>query len=255
MDLFYVNKLLSVHKFKNTQNSWQAPAQRSVHYLAYIVSGKNTHTLKDKVLNVSADTLLFLNEADAYDVQIEELTESICINFRADTSTESFTIDCSSHPSVKKAFLNALAHRDISRTENSLLCLSCLYDILHFAERQTQGKERLPKSSRKLAPAMRYIEENYTDLQISIPQMAELCDISERRFTTLFSEIYGTSPVKYITEKKLAFAASLLAAQLYSVTDVSEMSGFSDIYYFSKTFKKHYGISPSEYKKSELKSR
>ena len=66
----------------------------------------------------------------------------------------------------------------------------------------------------------------------------------------LFREEYGKTPHEYLTELRIRSAKKLLSARNlsnYSVTAVCMMVGFSDVSYFSRIFKKHTGLTPSEY--------
>jgi cellulose synthase/poly-beta-1,6-N-acetylglucosamine synthase-like glycosyltransferase len=53
---------------------------------------------------------------------------------------------------------------------------------------------------------------------------------------------------EYINDKRLKKAAELLSVSKYNITEISSMVGFNNVTYFSKMFKKLYGVSPSEYK-------
>ena len=61
----------------------------------------------------------------------------------------------------------------------------------------------------------------------------------------LFKKYVGVSPKQYITNYRMTKAKNLLEDGL-PVTDVSNRCGFSDIYYFSKAYKKHFGYPPSQ---------
>ncbi|MBP3435507.1 MAG: helix-turn-helix transcriptional regulator [Clostridia bacterium] len=63
-----------------------------------------------------------------------------------------------------------------------------------------------------------------------------------------FKNRYGISLIAYRNDKRMRSAKILLASQ--SVSDVSNELGFSSIYVFSRAFKNHFGISPSNYKKA-----
>lgn len=62
----------------------------------------------------------------------------------------------------------------------------------------------------------------------------------------LFGSFFGVSPIKYINALKLARAEELLSSQMYSVTEAAQMSGYTDMSHFSREFKKHTGMSPTE---------
>lgn len=109
--------------------------------------------------------------------------------------------------------------------------------------------EYMPKEKTALiAPALNYINENYTSETLSITHLSELCGVSEVYFRKIFRNVYGTSPLKYINNLKLSRARDLIHSGLYSVKDAAFMSGFFDDSYFSREFKKEFGVSPKDYR-------
>ncbi len=56
------------------------------------------------------------------------------------------------------------------------------------------------------------------------------------------------SPVKYITQLRVEKAKELLITNRYKVSEIAEMCGFENVYYFSNVFKKQVGVSPKTYK-------
>ena len=113
-----------------------------------------------------------------------------------------------------------------------------LYKI--FAE--LEKKNYIPESKfNKIKPALEYIEENFLSRNISCEFLAELCSISYSYLVRLFNEKYGVSPKRYIIQLKINYASDLLKSGQYSVSEVAEMSGFEDLYFFSRQFKEYIG--------------
>ena len=81
----------------------------------------------------------------------------------------------------------------------------------------------------------------------TLTEMAELSGYSVSRFCALYKERYSTTPIEYLITRRIAKAKKLLALGEHNVTEISELCGFSSLHYFSVTFKKHVGLSPSEY--------
>jgi len=97
---------------------------------------------------------------------------------------------------------------------------------------------------RRITKAKEYIDGNYVS-DIDIQTVASESSLSEYHFFRLFKAIFGISPHQYIIRKRLEFSMFLIKQGNYSITDVACRSGFSDIYSFSKSFKNHYGTTPS----------
>ncbi len=83
---------------------------------------------------------------------------------------------------------------------------------------------------------------------ITIDELATLCNLSVSSFKRKFSELYNESPAKYLKLKKLQKASDLLKTTNKRVTDICFDSGFNDITHFSKSFTAYYGVSPTEFR-------
>ena len=86
----------------------------------------------------------------------------------------------------------------------------------------------------------------YEDLNLE--DLAFLTRLSLSSFKRKFTQIYGTSPNKYIISKRLEKAQLLLRTTDFMVSEIAYDCGFSDVGYFGKTFKKYYNYSPSEFR-------
>lgn len=131
-----------------------------------------------------------------------------------------------------------------------LLVNSLVYELasIIFTERDSEYAPSAIKF--KLLPALDYIDENYINKDLSVPHLAAMCDMSENYFRRLFTKYYGVSPVKYINEKRMNYASEFLKSGLYSVTETAALTGFDDVGYFSRLYKKITGEKPSEIGKS-----
>ena len=88
--------------------------------------------------------------------------------------------------------------------------------------------------------------------QVTNEELAVLTNLSLSTFKREFKKAYGMSPKKYFTERRLERASKLLTHSDRRISEIAEECGFSDISHFSKTFQKHYGVSASEYRLSQI---
>lgn len=103
---------------------------------------------------------------------------------------------------------------------------------------------------KKLSRSIRYINSNYTS-DLKVPELAEMEFLSVSRYTTLFKEIMHISPYQYIIGLRINAACEMLRDSDLSVTKIAELLGFQNCFFFSKLFKVHMGISPTQYKKNK----
>lgn len=106
-------------------------------------------------------------------------------------------------------------------------------------------KERQRKALERLTPALEYIDRHYTE-KLNLAQLAALSAMSVHYFCRLFKNLTGKSPARYINHLRLDKAAALLQSSGLNVTEIALSVGFSDSNYFSRQFKKHKHIMPSQ---------
>ncbi len=94
-----------------------------------------------------------------------------------------------------------------------------------------------------------YISENYME-NITLSGLAELVNLSETGLSRLFRSVTGLSCIDYVIEYRLTKAMGLLRSSDKPVIEVAYETGFNNISYFNRTFKKHCGQTPSQFRKS-----
>ncbi len=93
-----------------------------------------------------------------------------------------------------------------------------------------------------------YLIENYSrDIQIT--DIASKLQYSPSYITKIFKEAFGLSPIQFLRNYRMDIAKQLITSTDYSVMQVSKMVGIDDQFYFSRTFRKTWGVSPSEIRK------
>ena len=114
----------------------------------------------------------------------------------------------------------------------------------------TDTKSLIPDQTRLLLKRMiRYIQEHYTE-KITLKQIADSAGISKSQCGLLFQKHTGTSPIEYLTEYRLQQARTILKNTDKTMIETALESGFSGSSYFCETFKRKYGITPLQYRKS-----
>ena len=99
-----------------------------------------------------------------------------------------------------------------------------------------------------LKRALHYIDQNYTDENLSLNAVAKAANISPNYFSGVFSQEMGQTFVEYLTEKRMARAKELLRYSGKRSSEVAYEVGYRDPRYFSFLFKKTQGCTPSSYR-------
>jgi AraC-like DNA-binding protein len=121
-----------------------------------------------------------------------------------------------------------------------------------YKEALTVGTEKNVESHDQLLlkKAIEIVENNISDTLFGVEQMADKIGMSRTSLHRKLKAITGFPPSELIRNIRLRKAASLLRSQSNSVTQISIAVGFEDQSYFSKSFKKQFGVPPSEYLQS-----
>ena len=130
----------------------------------------------------------------------------------------------------------------------NIVCLpeikSNIYKILSVIC-QKQKRRTVKSKYACILTGIELLEENS---ELSISEIAKITGVSVCYFRRLFTEYSGESPIEFKQRHRIEKAKQLLLSdEDYSIGEISAILGFSDIYHFSKTFKKFCGVSPTKF--------
>lgn len=105
----------------------------------------------------------------------------------------------------------------------------------------------LPQDKRlsMVKAAVAYIQKNYAK-PLTIDQISAAAGFSKYYFCRGFKEITGRTVIDYLNLIRCSHARSLLASGSCNVSESAEQSGFQNLSYFSKTYRRYFGCSPSQ---------
>jgi len=131
--------------------------------------------------------------------------------------------------------LLVLLHREINEETHNI-------DSHEFSFKSREKKD-LVEDIRK------YLNENYVQ-DISLYTLSKNMYLSPVYISKIFKEVMGDSPINYLIQIRLSKSKELLENSKLSIKTISKMVGYDDPYYFSKLYKKYYGISPNKSRKA-----
>lgn len=118
----------------------------------------------------------------------------------------------------------------------------------HVLTREEQ--ERQEKRNRRLQAFIRFVDENYMH-KIRLADFAEAEGVSLHYLSHFVKDALNQSFQDYVNSVRVNCACQLMAAGEERLLDICEESGFSDYRYFSKAFKRQFGLTPEEYRKEQ----
>lgn len=99
-----------------------------------------------------------------------------------------------------------------------------------------------------ISQAIHYIDEHFTDSDLTLEDMASRAFLSKNYFGKLFREYANQKFTSYVQNKRISAACEMLTSSDRKVTDIIEMVGYHDIKYFNEIFKRTTGKTPSAYR-------
>jgi len=142
-----------------------------------------------------------------------------------------------------------------ARIENLLTQRKRLQEIFGSIE-ENEFKEFHPKphlisdqDEEIMLKVIQAIEENIDNNDFSVEDLGAFIGLNRTTFYYKIKSLTGYSPVEFIRDIRIKRAAQLITSNQLLIKEIAYMTGFSDIKYFNKSFKKKYGMTPMEYRK------
>ncbi len=119
---------------------------------------------------------------------------------------------------------------------------------LHSSARASLTKLQNQQSVAKALQAEDYIARHYSEPGLSLTRICRALSISKSYFSPMFKTHTGMTFVEYLTNMRMERAKELLSSTGLKSYEIAEQVGFTDPHYFSLTFRKQTGVSPTEYR-------
>ncbi len=97
--------------------------------------------------------------------------------------------------------------------------------------------------------AKEYIDTQFSNSSLTVEKIAKAQFINQTYLRSMFKKEMGMTVSEYMTYVRMKESKTLLRQGIYKLSDITERVGYNDSSYFSKSFKKYYGITPSQYEK------
>lgn len=125
-----------------------------------------------------------------------------------------------------------------------------LYLVLELSENRRDSFYSIGMAQR-LAPALEYINAHFNKI-IEVEKLAKMAGLSKSRFHRVFKQAFNVSPTEYQLRLKIKEAQKLLLFSDANMAQIADKTGYTDQFYFSRTFKSRLGQSPMQYRKNNL---
>lgn len=137
---------------------------------------------------------------------------------------------------------------DIKEKE-TLDLISLIYKLFYQLSNNAIEKNIVKKisSTNWLQKSIDYMNTHYAE-GISVTDVANYVGLHRSYFTGSFTKEMSTAPIQYLLSLKMKKASQMLKNTKYPITDIALSIGYSDLYSFSRAFKKYYDLSPKQFR-------
>lgn len=237
------------NKFEKTQPITVASGH--FHSITFRLSGKKVITDESGRTFVSEKgSITYLPKNVAYSSDAMEGGQMYSIHFELDhedPSAEAFVFipKAISSSVFENAFKDLYDSYSVTapRNHRSMILLYSLFDMI---KRETGQTHEIPVPKR-ISDARDTIDRYFNDAALSVSGLATKAGVSETYFRREFKKCFGVSPIDYIRSVRIENSKLMLKSGLYQISEIATECGFDSISYFSATFKKLCGITPSQY--------
>lgn len=142
-------------------------------------------------------------------------------------------------------------YKDISKFSTLEEIEEWLLDIC-MKVRKMIRRERTDTAKLITQKAIQYINENYSNQELSVDVICGILNVSPAYFSTIFKKETGMGFINYLTKVRMEQALRLLNTTSEKAYTIAGQVGYTEPNYFSYVFKKEYGMSPSKYRQSQV---
>lgn len=275
--LFYHSRLLYVTTSKY-EGDWQSILHsHPFSELFYVVNGNGTFVAEGSEFPVSRNDMVIINphvqhtEKSLYTTPLDYIVlgiEGLSFSFEnIATAQDGISMQTASGAVYKYnmqssnvyAYLNIMLEEISHKKENYETVCQNLLEILLVCMLRNDNlsivQEDKNQLNRECTQIKNYLDANYAE-DITLDTLASLTHMNKYYMAHAFTKYAGMSPMSYLQQKRIQEARSLLESTNCSISQISNILGFSSQSYFSQVFKKTTGKTPiqhrAEYKSQRL---
>lgn len=207
------------------------------------LKGKICFSFDGKSHIADKDNPIYLTKGLKYTNTCLEAAESVVINFNtSENENSSRTVSCIDSTVIMQ-YYKSISERSCKEVFSPMI----FSELYMLAAMLFKDDKNTTESSQKEAvdAAIAYMHENYADSRLTMSRVARRCNISEIYLRKLFKSHANTTPHEYLTSLRMK-SAYLLCLEKRPVKEITHRVGYSDVYQFSRAYKKHFGFSPSK---------
>ena len=280
--------LIDISYFDNLQT--EAILSPSRFSIKYVVEGEESYKINENTYKVQGKQYMLANHFFKGFVEIKKPSKGICIDLDFKVISEVLSFLHYNHPqfssSALETFFNSPNFLDNKYNAHQTVLGNYLIELdkkfhefsreqIHISKdlyytvaekliedhlsiyQKIQNIDAVKISTKnelykKIQSAKQHIDEEFKS-NLDMESLARKCYISEYHFFRMFKKVMEISPYQYLLQRRLKYAEEEIQSDQKNISEIALDAGFSDLFTFSKSFKKNFGISPRAYHKLYFK--
>lgn len=226
-----------------------------VAYIDQLLGPENRQlSFKEEAAKSLEHTLRYA-DSEALSAFLDELKQSALRTAAIGSGLELYKLNCATivanYATVNNVSLSELMGEDVLAAVQKMRSLDQLFAWVHAMAlriREQGVHAKANNAQRMLAQAMNFVRQRFSDPDLTMEEICDQLAISPSYLGQLFKKYADTSFVKFLTAIRMERAKELLCTTGDRIVELAVSCGYRDVYYFSHSFKKYYGVSPKKYR-------
>lgn len=245
-----ISNLSIVSSFSRESKPYNKIINRKYHSFIFRLTGQEMYFFDNKNITVKAGEMLFIPKGTTYSYKtISDIKSSYTlINFLGDfplTTPHSYSLENFYDADYIRTHFYTLWNW--GNESEKYKCVSLFFSLVSYILMVEHTNYPDRKKFDIIEPAVKYLKEHIYDCSFKTEQLHLLCDLSNTYFRQIFLNKFGMTPQNYIISKRMSHAKLIIeSGDFNTIKEVAESVGYKDPLYFSKVFKKRYGVTPSD---------
>lgn len=231
--------------YKTSEPTWRlSPGEHRSHGLVLLLGGSVTYQIQGKSYTLKAGDAVYLTPGIFREAVSSNMTYA-AFDFHMREGSLPFTtvFHCGAVETLQH-IVGEFQYEWLQKSPGyQLKCAGIFFALLHSLLYGSDTGRINPHVQKMKNFIIRHFQE-----EITLQTMAGLTGLSAVYCGALFKSAQGISLSRFVNQIRVQKAAALLEEGLLNISQIADLCGFHDVYYFSRIFKKMNGLSPSRYR-------
>lgn len=254
-------KLLSASTARFGGDWHSVPHAHNYAELFYTVGGRGQFRIEDQLYPVKTNQLVIVNPHVVHTEVSYEATpleyivlgiEGLELSFGGEEGSQFCILDCQRSDDILSCMRSILREMEGQQPGYQRICQAFMEILILRLSRQSSSLAAVSvqapaAASRQCAAIRRYIDQHFKE-PLNLDLLAGEAFVNKYYLAHAFKKEYGISPINYMLCRRIEESKYLLAETDLPLSQISQALGFSSPSYFSQSFRRSEGLSPTEYR-------